>query len=60
VQADPIKSKVKPPGTKRLKPKHDEPPSKFAFRFNLRCYTKGDIAEVMRMLSQVGRCRLTI
>jgi len=29
---------LKPPGTKRLKPKHDEPPSNFAFTFNLRRY----------------------
>jgi hypothetical protein len=36
VQVDPIKPKVKAPGTKRLKPKCDEPLSSFAFKFNLR------------------------
>jgi hypothetical protein len=38
VQVDPIKPKLKPPGTKRLKHKHDEPLSSFAFKFNLRRY----------------------
>jgi len=40
VQVDPIKPTVKPPGTKNLKLLHDGPPSKFAFKFNLRRYTK--------------------
>jgi hypothetical protein len=38
VQLDPIKPKLKPPGTKRLKLKHDEPLSTFAFNFSLRRY----------------------
>ena len=38
VQVDPIKLTLKVPGTKRLKLKHDEPLSKFAFEFNLRRY----------------------
>ena len=38
VQVDPIKPKLKPPGAKRLKHKHDEPLSSFAFKFNLRRY----------------------
>jgi len=41
VQVDPIKSTLKAPGTKRSKPNYDEPPSKFAFKFNLRRYTRG-------------------
>ena len=40
VQVDPIKTMLKAPGTLRLKPKHDEPPSNFAFKFNLRRYIK--------------------
>jgi isoleucyl-tRNA synthetase len=39
VQVDPIKSKLKPPGTKRLKLKCDESLSNFAFKINLRRYT---------------------
>jgi len=38
VQADPIKLKMNPPGTERLKLKYDDPLSNFAFRFNLRRY----------------------
>jgi hypothetical protein len=38
VQIDPIKSALKPPGTKRLNLEYDEPPSNFAFKFNLRRY----------------------
>jgi len=41
VQVDPIKPMLKAPGTKRLKRKCDEPPSNFAFKFNLRRYNKG-------------------
>jgi len=39
VQVDPIKSKLKAPGIKRLKLKYDELLSNFAFKFNLRRYT---------------------
>ena len=39
VQVEPIKPTLKAPGTKRLKPKCDEPLSNFAFNFNLRRYT---------------------
>ena len=39
VQVDPIKPTLKPPGTDRLKLKYDEPPSNFAFKFNLRRYS---------------------
>jgi len=38
VQVDPIKPKLKPPGTKRLKLTYGEPLSDFAFKFNLRRY----------------------
>jgi len=51
VQVDPIKPTLKAPGTKRLKLKHDEPLSNFAFKFNLRRYTKettwGPLEEVI-------------
>jgi hypothetical protein len=33
-----VKPKLTPPGTERLKLKYDEPPSNFAFIFNLRHY----------------------
>jgi hypothetical protein len=39
--SDPMKPELKAPGTQRLKPKCDEPPSKSAFKFNLRRYIKG-------------------
>jgi len=38
VQVDPIKPTLKAPGTKRLKPLHDEPLSNFTFKYNLRRY----------------------
>ena len=38
---DPIKPKLKPPGTKRLKLKCDVLLSGSSFKFNLRRYTKG-------------------
>ena len=41
VQVDPIKPTLKATGTKRLKLKYDEPPSNFAFKFNLRRYSTG-------------------
>jgi hypothetical protein len=41
VQVAPNNSKLKPPGTKRLKPKYDEALSNFAFKFNLRRYSSG-------------------
>ena len=40
MQFDPIKPTVKVPGTKHLTLKYDEPPSKFAFNFNLRHYVE--------------------
>jgi len=35
-----MKPMLKPPGTKRLKPKYDEPPSKNAFKISLCRYIK--------------------
>ena len=40
MQVDPIKPKIKPPGTKPLKLDFNEPLSNFAFEFNLRRYIK--------------------
>jgi hypothetical protein len=45
MQAEPMKSMLKAPGTKRLKQLYYETPSTFAFKFNLRRY------------NQVTRCR---
>jgi len=39
VQLDPIQLTLKVPGTGRLKQKHDEPLSSFAFKFNFHRYT---------------------
>ena len=41
VQVDPMKPKLKPPGTTRLKLKCDELLPNSAFKFNLRRYTWG-------------------
>jgi hypothetical protein len=38
VQVDPLKPMMKAPRTKHLKPYYDEPPSNFAFKFNMRRY----------------------
>ena len=40
MQVEPIKPSLKALGTKRLKLKSDESPSNFAFKFNLRRFTK--------------------
>ena len=40
MQVDPITPTLKAPGTKRLKLKHDESLSNFAFKFNLRRYAE--------------------
>jgi len=40
VQIVPMNPQLKPPGTKILKLKHDEPLSNFAFNFKLRRYTE--------------------
>ena len=63
MQFDPIKPTFKAPGTKRLTPKHDEPLSSVAFKFNLRRYT--EVAEEEEGPSddgedRVGRCRSTL
>ena len=39
MQVDPIKPKLKAPGSWRLKLQYDEPPSTFAFKFYLRRFT---------------------
>jgi hypothetical protein len=39
VQVDPIKPKMKAPGSMLLKLRCDEPPSNFAFKFNFRRYS---------------------
>ena len=53
MQVDPIKPTLKAPGTERLKLKYDEPPSNFAFKFNLRRYT--EIDELSRALDFARR-----
>jgi len=45
VQVDPIKSTLKPPGTQHLKAKYDKLLSNFAFKFNMRPYTKAAAAK---------------
>ena len=46
MQADPIKPTLKAPGTKRLRLKHDELLSRFAFKFKLRRCDKDANARV--------------
>ena len=62
MQVDPIKPTMKAPGNERLKLKHDEPPSKFAFRLNLRRYfemhDKLDAALSSRQDLPHVRCRM--
>jgi len=41
VQVEPLKPKLKPPGIKRLRLKHDDLLSSVVFKFNLRRYTLG-------------------
>ena len=59
MQVDPIKPILKAPETKRLKLKSDGPPSKFAFKINLRRYSvemrvrAGDAAKFAMALSEV-------
>jgi len=66
VQVDPIKPTFKAPGTERLKPKYDEPPSSFAFKLNLRRYSKVEnVSDKMcvergLMLIKARQCRLTL
>jgi hypothetical protein len=60
-----MKPKLKPPSTKRLKLKHDEPLSTFTFTFNLRRFSseiEGEIGMVQvgaHARLMVRRCRLT-
>ena len=41
MHVEPMKLMLKAPGTKRLNLKYDEPPSKIAFKINLRRYCEG-------------------
>ena len=65
MQVEPMKSKLKAPGIKRLKLKYDEPLSKFAFKSNLRRYTeaRANTAEartaVLEELTVDSEARLT-
>jgi hypothetical protein len=61
VQVDPMKPKLRPPGTKRLKLECDVPLSRFAFIFNLHHYTVGPAAALALLaLPLVGRCSLSL
>ena len=57
-----MKPTLKPPGTKHLKLKNNDPPSDFAFKFNLRRYNEALRIFHDRLISEpdkVGLCRLT-
>jgi hypothetical protein len=58
VQADPIKPRLKPPGTKRLKLKCDTLLSTSAFKFNLRCYIMAYGVLIYNYLGRAGRIPL--
>jgi len=57
-----MKPQLKAPGTKSLKLKRGLLLSKYAFKFNLRLYTKRktDCCGPSRENALVGRCRLTV
>jgi hypothetical protein len=57
VQFDPIKPKLKPPGTKRLKLKCDVLLSTSAFKFNLRRYNEASLAEQEVWMTHLTRNR---
>jgi hypothetical protein len=59
VHVAPINHNLKAPGTQRVKVKHDGPLSNFAFKFNLRRYTKAK-AKNKDKDAKVGRCGLTL
>jgi hypothetical protein len=65
----PIKPTLEPPGIKLLKPNSDESLSNFAFKFNLRRYTKAGENQLKTLITEhvaktgspkVRRCRLTL
>jgi len=63
VQVEPVKSKLKAPGTERFILKYDNLLSRRDFRVNLRCYKKGAQAcssSPRALLRSVWRCRLTL
>ena len=55
MQVDPIKTKLKLPGTKRLKLTCDVLPPNFAFKFNLRRYTAAAVRELLPRVEQARR-----
>jgi len=68
VQVDPIRPKLKAPGTKRLTLKCDESLSSFAFKLNLRRHTavrravhalSAGCRRALHADAKVGQCRLT-
>ena len=54
MQVDPINPTLKPPGTKLLKLKYDEPLSKIAFKFNLRRYSKEPARQGWQIIGYYG------
>ena len=67
MQVDPIKSKLKTPGTKRLKPNCDILLSTSAFKFNMRRYSLVSASSLVYSYviaggatSLVGQCRLSL
>jgi len=50
-----MKSKLKAPGTERLKLKYDNLVLRCAFKFNLRCYNMAKLE-----IDLVGQCRLNL
>jgi hypothetical protein len=58
MQVDPIKPKLTPLGSKRLKLKCDVPLSNIAFKSNLRRCIQPNESIYLRINSKVRRCRL--
>ena len=63
MQDEPMKPMLKSPGIKRLRLSYDEPPSNFAFKFNLRRYIGGptlvEDTSLCYNALKVRRCSLT-
>jgi hypothetical protein len=51
MQIDPIKATLKAPGSQALKEQYDKLLSTFAFKFNLRRYSKEQGGDLQRLLS---------
>ena len=52
-----MKPKLKPPGTRRLKLKHEELLSNFGFKFNLRSYIPETMPRLLKTILDIVRAK---